>query len=147
MNLLHRLEHWGDTHHPKWVDIVRIALGVFLIIKGLMFPQQIATVLSSMPDFMSGNYFLLNSLQYLVLFAHLMGGACLVFGVFVRFACVIQIPILIVAIFLILSTKDAWNPFAELPIALLVLGLLCYFLVVGNGSMSVAKYLQEEQKR
>jgi putative oxidoreductase len=143
MNILHRLEHWGDTHHPKWVDIIRIALGIFLIYKGIMFPQQMAKVLATMPNFMSGNYFLLNSAQYLVLFAHLMGGAFLVFGIFVRFACLIQIPILLVAIFLILSTNDAWNPFAELPIALLVLGLLCFFLVVGNGSISVAKYFKE----
>lgn len=145
MNILHRLEHWGDTHHPKWVDIIRIALGIFLIYKGIIFPQQMAKALLAMPNFMSGNYFLLNSAQYLVLFAHLLGGAFLVFGIYVRFACLLQIPILLVAIFLILSTNDAWNPFAELPIALIVLGLLCFFLVVGNGSISVAKYLKEAQ--
>ncbi|MGB8193945.1 MAG: DoxX family membrane protein [Chitinophagaceae bacterium] len=146
MNILHRLEHWGDTHHPKWVDIIRIALGIFLVIKGLQVPAQMSTVLSSMPNFMSGNYFLLNCLQYLILFVHLMGGAFLIFGVFVRFACLIQIPVLIAAIVMILSTRDAWNPFTELPLAILVLGLLCYFLVVGNGSLSVSKYLQEGQK-
>lgn len=145
MNILHRLERWGDTHHPKWVDIVRIALGVFLIFKGIQFPQQMATVLSTMPNFMSGNYFLLNSLQYLILFAHLLGGAFLIFGIYVRFACLVQIPILIAAIIMILSTRDAWNPFSELPIALLVLALLCYFLVAGNGSLSVARYLEDRK--
>jgi putative oxidoreductase len=145
MNILHRFEHWGDTHHPKWVDIVRIALGLFLCYKGIQFPELMSTVLLSRPDFMSGNYFLLNSLQYIIVFVHLMGGVALVLGVFVRFACIINIPVLIAAIILILSTRDAWNPFAELPIALLVLGLLCYFLVAGNGSLSISKYLAEER--
>ena len=143
MNILHRLEHWGDTHHPKWVDIIRIALGIFLIYKGIVFPQQMQIALSAMPGFMSGSYFLLNSLQYVVLFAHLLGGAFLIFGVYVRFACIIQIPILLAAIVMILMARNAWNPFSELPIALLVLGLLCYFLVVGNGSLSMARYLED----
>ena len=30
MNFLHRIQHWGDSHHPKWLDIVRIILGIFL---------------------------------------------------------------------------------------------------------------------
>jgi len=105
-----------------------------------------AIVLSSMPNMMSGNYFLLNSMQYLILFAHLLGGAFLVFGIFVRFACLIQTPILMAAIVIILSTGDAWNPFTELPIAIVVLALLCYFLIVGNGSLSVAKYLEEGKR-
>ena len=145
MNILHRLENWGDTHHPKWVDIIRIALGLFLIYKGIVFPKQMQIVLDAMPGFMSGNYFLLNSLQYLILFIHLLGGAFLVFGIYVRFACIIQIPVLLGAIVMILLARNAWNPFSELPIALLVLGLLCYFLVVGNGSLSVAKYLEDNK--
>ena len=143
MNILHRLEHWGDTHHPKWVDIIRIALGIFLIYKGIIFPQQMQIALSSMPGFMSGSYFLLNSLQYVILFAHILGGAFLIFGIYVRFACIIQIPILIAAIVMILLARNAWNPFSELPIAVLVLALLCYFLVIGNGTLSVAKYLED----
>ena len=103
--------------------------------------MQIA--LDAMPTFMSGNYFLLNSLQYVILFAHLLGGAFLIFGIYVRFACIVQIPILLAAIVMIIMTRNAWNPFSELPIALLVLGLLCYFLVVGNGSLSMAKYLED----
>ncbi len=28
MNFLQRLENWGTNHHPKWMNIVRIALGI-----------------------------------------------------------------------------------------------------------------------
>jgi len=41
MNLVHRIENWGDTHHPKFIDIVRIALGGFLLFKGIAFMNNI----------------------------------------------------------------------------------------------------------
>ena len=40
MNLVHKIENWGDTHHPKILDFVRIALGVFLLLKGIAFMEN-----------------------------------------------------------------------------------------------------------
>ncbi|MDX5339191.1 MAG: DoxX family protein, partial [Cyclobacteriaceae bacterium] len=34
MNIITKIEHWGDTHHPKWIDILRIALGLVILYKG-----------------------------------------------------------------------------------------------------------------
>ncbi len=42
MNLVHKIEHWGDTHHPKMLDLVRVALGVFLLLKGIAFMENTA---------------------------------------------------------------------------------------------------------
>jgi len=147
MDLLHRLEHWGDEHHPRWVDFVRIALGIFLCIKGIQFPGQASVVLNKMPSFLSSDYFFLSMLQYYILFAHLLGGIFLIAGIFVRFACLIQIPILIGAIIFINTTIYTWSPFAELSISIVVLLLLFYFMLVGNGRLSLAKYLKENERR
>ncbi|HYJ38109.1 MAG TPA: DoxX family protein [Chitinophagaceae bacterium] len=147
MDFFNRLEHWGDTHHPKWVDFVRIALGVFLCIKGIQFPGQASEVMNRMPSFLSSDYFFLSMLQYYVLFAHLLGGICLIAGVFVRFACLIQIPILLGALVFIHTSINSWSPFSELFLAVIVLLLLVYFLIVGNGKLSLAKYLREGEKR
>jgi uncharacterized membrane protein YphA (DoxX/SURF4 family) len=141
------MEHWGDTHHPKWVDFVRIALGVFLCIKGIQFPGQASEALNKMPSYLSSNYFFLSMLQYYILFAHLLGGIFLIAGIFVRFACLIQIPILIGAIIFINTSINTWSPFSELSISILVLLLLFYFLLVGNGRLSLGKYLKESEKR
>ena len=146
MDLLHRIEFWGDRHHPKWMDIVRIALGIFLCIKGIEFPQQTSSLLSKLPNDLSGNSFLIVLLSHYVLFGHLMGGILLVFGVFTRFACLIQIPILLGAIIFIHSARDLWKPYSELYLSILVLALLLYFLIAGNGSLSAAKFLSEEKK-
>ena len=37
MNIMERTEHWGDAHHPRALDVLRIVLGVVLIAKGLYF--------------------------------------------------------------------------------------------------------------
>jgi len=147
MDLLHRIGFWGDRHHPKWMDIVRIVLGVFLCIKGIQFPQQMSLLLSKLPNDLSGNSFLIVLLSHYVLFGHLMGGILMIAGAFTRFACLIQIPILLGAIIFINASGDLWKPYSELYLSVLVLALLLYFLVAGNGSLSVASYLVEDKKK
>jgi uncharacterized membrane protein YphA (DoxX/SURF4 family) len=129
------------------MDIIRIALGIFLCIKGVQFPQQMSMLLSKMPNDLSGNAFLIVLLGHYVLFGHLMGGILLMLGVLTRFACLIQIPILLGAIIFINSSRDLWRPYSELYLSILVLALLLYFLIVGNGSWSVARYFTEEKKK
>src|ERR1700757_3012031 len=46
MNYIQQIEHWGEVHHPRWMDIVRIGLGVFLCYKGI-------TVLMNMSQFVA----------------------------------------------------------------------------------------------
>jgi putative oxidoreductase len=146
MNYLQRLEYWGDRHHPKWVDIIRIALGIFLCYKGFEFLNNMSTMLTLMSRNMSFGSFTLVLLGHYIVFAHLVGGFLLAIGVLTRFACLIQIPILIGAIIFINTSPDMWQPFSELLISILVLVLLIYFLIAGNGQWSFSDYLYGEQK-
>ena len=137
MDLLHRLEYWGDRHHPKWMDIVRIALGLFLIYKGIDFlnnMSDLVTLMSTQTSFGSFTYILAG---HYAVFAHILGGILLTFGVLTRFACIIQIPVLIGAIFFVSTNKEMLRPYSELLLSILVLLLLIYFLIAGNGPLSV----------
>ena len=147
MNLLHRIELWGDRHHPKWLDIVRIALGIFLCIRGIQFPTKMSHLLSRVQDDLSFDSFTLVLIGHYVLFAHLMGGILLAAGVFTRLACIVQIPILLGAILFVNPSSDLWHPFSEMYVSLIVLALLILFLVIGNGSWSADKYLVEKEDR
>ena len=137
MNLLHRIEYWGERHHPVWMDFVRIALGIFLVYKGVDFlnnMSDLVTLMANQSNFGSFTYILAG---HYVVFAHILGGVLLVFGVLTRFACIIQIPILLGAVFFLSTNRDMLEPYSQLLITIIVLLLLIYFLIAGNGPLAV----------
>jgi putative oxidoreductase len=145
MNILQRLEQWGDNHHPKWLDIIRIILGVFLCYKGIDFLQNMGTLMSIMSNKVQFSSLMFIVLGHYVVFAHIIGGILLTIGLFTRFACLIQIPILLVAVVFINAGGNMMRPYSEFFLSLIVLLLLIYFLVVGNGPWSFK--LADEKKR
>jgi len=146
MNLLHRVEHWGDSHHPKWLDIIRIALGVFLCYKGFDFLQNMGSLISQMNSKVPFGSFAFILLGHYVVFAHMLGGLMIATGFYTRLACLVQIPILLGAIFFINTGSDMLRPYAELFISILVLVFLVYFLIIGNGAWSVKIHNEDEGK-
>jgi putative oxidoreductase len=141
MNLVQRVEHWGDTHHPQWLDIVRIALGAFLCFKGVEYLYNMGTMLNLITNRMAFGSFSSMLMSNYIAFAHLLGGILLILGVLTRFACLIQIPILLGAIFFVnLSPDNLYKPFTELMLSIVVLLLLILFLVVGDGKWSMLKF-------
>lgn len=146
MNLLQRVEHWGDAHHPQWIDIGRLALGVFLVFKGIQLMENMATLQVKISNFLSFDSFILIVLTHYVAFAHILGGFCLAIGLLTRFACLIQIPTLLGAIF-INAPDGLWQPFSELTLAIVVLLALVYFLIVGSGRWSFDWLINERKIR
>ncbi len=146
MNYLQRIEVWGDTHHSKWLDIIRVALGVFLIYKAISFLVNMSTVMGLMKSMGGGSFSLVLIGQFIVI-VHLMGGLLITIGLHTRLACLIQIPILIGAIILLYTSSGSLPvPSAELFTSVLVLLLLICFLVFGNGPWSFNKMSVEEKR-
>lgn len=141
------MEHWGDAHHPQWLDIIRVALGVFLCYKGVEFLTNMGSMLALMTQKMSFGSFTAVLMSNYIAFAHLLGGILLILGVLTRFACLIQIPILLGAIFFIGMSPEMYRPLSELFLTIVVLLLLIWFLVVGNGRWSLLKFESEEKSR
>lgn len=141
MNYVERVEHWGDTHHPKWLDFVRIALGLFLLLKGIDFADNMNKLMNLMSSLPFGNFMMIMVAHY-VLFAHMLGGVLLATGLLTRFACVIQLPVLLVAIF-----SNITSQFSELSVAVLILLLLVYFMIIGGGRWSLDWYVNKEYER
>ena len=146
MNILQRIEHWGDSHHPKWLDIIRITLGIFLCYKGVDFLMDTGVLIGLMSKGQSFDSFIIVMLAHIVPFVHILGGVLLVLGLFTRFACLIQIPILIGAIIFIQAANSVSLTYAPFFVTLIVLLLLIYFLIVGNGPWAF-KIGEEEKKK
>src|ERR1700744_6016728 len=101
MNMVHKIEAWGDGHHPVVWDVLRIALGIFLLLKGVAFMQNTADLKAliesqNMIDFSSG---MLVAMVYYVTFAHMVGGIMITLGILTRLSSIIQIPIIFGAVF------------------------------------------------
>ena len=147
MNLFQKLEKWGDSHHPKWLDVVRIVLGIFLFLKGLEF-------INNMDQFallMSKSQFLasisVGIIAHIIVFAHLVGGLLIAFGLLTRFACLIQIPVILGAIIFINSAEGLLKPHAELWFSIIVLLLLAFFLIEGSGPISIDEVIKKNPEK
>ena len=146
MNLVHKIENWGDTHHPKILDLVRIALGVFLLLKGIAFMDNTAYLKSLIDDqnVIDLSPTLLMILVYYVTFAHMVGGILIAVGILTRLGCIIQIPIVLGAVFLTGIFQEPINAMAWPSITALI--LLILFLILGSGPISLDNYLSKDSR-
>lgn len=149
MNLVQKIEHWGDVHHAKWLDIIRIVLGLLILSKGLAFVSDTEAqkdwIIQNSTFGFSG--LLAMALVHTVAFAHLVGGVLITLGLVTRFAVVVQIPILLGAVFFVNLTQGFSALNSELWLSLIVLMLLILFWIVGSGPYSLDHWLKGSKAR
>lgn len=135
MNLVSKIEHWGDAHHPRWLDVLRIALGIVIFAKGVSFIMDTDSVfrLIQKTNFQLSIW----SAVHYVAFAHLVGGLFIALGLSTRLAVAFQIPILLGAVFFVNITDGFSFLNSELWFSLIVLVLLIVFFIIGSGPYSL----------
>ena len=140
MNLVHKIENWGDTHHPAVIDVLRIALGIFLLLKGVAFMENTADLKSIIEsqDSVELSSGVLMALVYYVTFAHMVGGIMIALGILTRFSAIIQIPIVLGAVFVNDQLLSPIN--TQLWFSVIALGLLVIFMIIGSGPLSLDRY-------
>ena len=140
MNLVHKIENWGDSHHPALLDVVRVALGIFLFLKGVAFMENTADLrnIIEAQDTVIFPPSAIMALVYYVTFAHMVGGIMIALGTLTRFSCIIQIPIVLGAVFVNDALLSPIN--AQLWLSVTALVLLVIFIVMGSGPFSLDRY-------
>ena len=96
MRLIKKLNKWANSHAYYPIDLLRIALGVFLIFKGFYFfknSSELSELLKGFDEFST----LMWTVHYIGLF-HFVGGVMIVFGLLTRLALIVQFPIFIGAV-------------------------------------------------
>jgi putative oxidoreductase len=142
MGTLQQINQWSLTHHPRWLVVLRVALGISLFFKGIFFLANTSTL----EELVRGNL-VANRADWMVIFitwSHLLGGFLIIVGLFTRWAVLLQIPILMGAIIFINTQRDAFGAF-ELPFAFIILLLLLLFLVEGGGPISLDNFFSRHQ--
>jgi uncharacterized membrane protein YphA (DoxX/SURF4 family) len=144
MVTLHSIQQWGTTHHPRWFIVLRVALGVCLIAKGIVFISNN----SVLEQLIAGSALARNSgwLPIVITWANLLGGFLLIIGLLTRWAALLQIPILLGAIVFINAQKGFFSSGSELGLDVVVLLLLIFFLVEGGGPLSLDNYFQKNPR-
>ncbi|MEO6963730.1 MAG: DoxX family protein, partial [Puia sp.] len=134
------------TEQPRWLTIIRIALGLTLIFKGISFIRN-TTALKSMILQTGVDAFSRNSevLVFVITFFNLLGGLFIAVGLFTRSSSIVQIPILIIAAFFV-NIKTTGNGIFELILSIVVLLLLVLFAIRGSGALSADEYFRSYYK-
>lgn len=137
MNNVKELNKWANAHSYFTLDLLRIALGVFLFVKGVKFITNIQYLvdLISPIDKIGGGMFLIHYITP----AHMIGGILIAFGLLTRWAIIAQLPILFGAI-LVNFTGNMHSD--NLFLALVTLAVCLFFLVYGSGKNSADYYFK-----
>ncbi|HYG02390.1 MAG TPA: DoxX family protein [Chryseosolibacter sp.] len=137
MSVATDVERWGDSHRPGFLDIFRIALGLYITYKGFHFitnMDEIEMTASGVNLWFAG-----AALAHYVIFAHILGGPLIAFGLFTRIACWLQLPVLIGAVILVNYPKGflSVGNHMELELSIIVLVGLVVFIIFGAGRYSI----------
>ena len=141
MKTFNKFKNWGDRHHPKILDIIRMLVGLLLIVKGYVYFNNAGYI----RELIIQNKLINQSedLIYIIIvyttYVQLVGGTMIFLGLSTRVAAIFLLPIVFGAIFFV----NILNPFfnAELWLSILVMALLILFIVIGSGSLSLDRLL------
>ena len=144
MGLLHQMDEWSRKHHPKWLVVIRVALGLSLFLKGFSFIQN--SVL--LPGLISQTSFIQNApwLATAIPWIHLLCGSLLIVGLFTRLSCLVQIPVLLGAVFLVNIKMGILAGGSDLLLSVIILILLVFFFIEGGGPLSLDNYFRNYAK-
>jgi len=137
MKLLSRIQDWGDQHHPRWLDFIRIALGVVFIWKGIAFALNLHCFTTLMESARLGTAVSISLMAHLIIVLHIIGGLMIALGTRTRLFCLLNLPILLVAVFFVNLPAHIFQPYSEFWLSCIITaGLICFF-IEGDGVISI----------
>ena len=134
-----------DAHHaPTWLDFLRVVLGIFLFIKGLIFTANFQDLANNVQDL--GMVYVAVIAAHYIYLVHAAGGLMIALGAYTRVMCVLNLPILIGAVIFNATHFLTMDSLMELEMSVIVLiGLVVYFLL-GGGRFSVDELRRRDEK-
>lgn len=128
-----------DEHNNLAYALIRSIVGFALFIRGIIFLTNPDLIVA-----MARNESLHLWFSYIT-FAHLIGGLMLVIGFLSRLGSVIQLPVLLGAVFMVNTDFSFGSVNQSMELAVLVLVLLMIFSLFGSGSYSLDKIIAKRK--
>jgi uncharacterized membrane protein YphA (DoxX/SURF4 family) len=137
----------ASTYQPKWLTILRVALGLIILWKGFVFFKNTVAVEALLK---TGGINMLSSnsqiLAFIITYLNLLGGFFIIVGLFTRWMCIVQIVIITGAILFVNSKLGISFSNSELMLSLLVLALAILFAITGSGTLSADEFFRSYTK-
>ena len=128
------------------IAVVRMGVGVILLWKAMQFFFSQNAFLAQFESI--GNMWFAPVIwAHLVILTHFFGGTCLLMGIGTRIASIMQIPILLGAVFMVhFNSLSSMTNLAEAHLAIVTLALLFFYAIRGSGthSLDYKSILKEE---
>lgn len=134
------------SDQPVWLTGLRILLGFILIWKGIVFIRDISLLELLIQESGIG-VFSRNAqvLSFIISYLSLLCGLFIGTGLFTRTSSIVQIPILIVAVFFV-NSHDMGEGGFELVLSIITLVLLIVFAIKGSGALSADEFFRSYYK-
>lgn len=135
------------THiQPLWITGVRIILGFILLYKGILFISN-TILLETLIEKTGVGIFTKNTevFSFIVAYLSLLCGLFIATGLWTKISSIVQIPILIIAVFWI-NMKGIYENGFELVLSIITLILLIFFAIKGSGAHSADEYFRTYYK-
>ncbi len=134
------LRHFTDKHHPLWLDIVRIFLGIAIFIRGIYFIHNPEALLQIIQNSSIGGWAFI--VEHHVAFTYLVGGILIGMGLLTRIAIIFELPVFFGAIYCKIVNAGFFSVFSDLVFSIIVFVLLIFFLIWGPGRFSADSYMK-----
>jgi putative oxidoreductase len=131
-------------HHPNWLGLLRILLGLLLIVKGIAFIDNKDEVIEMIQT--SSSEFLSFMIAHYVIAAYMVGGIAVTIGFYTRTAIITVLPALIGSIIFLDLHRNLFALNSELVYSILILFLFVFYLFYGSGTFSVDFKLKKENE-
>ena len=147
MKSINECKQWVQSHPDVIIDLMRIYLGIGLLIKGIYFLSHRGE-LDQLLQGADNLVFAQAAVLHCVIPVHMIGGLLLTAGLLTRVAALLQIPVIVGAVFYVhMPRMILIGPREGVEFALLVLFLLILILACGAGRLSVDHLLFKQEER
>ncbi len=131
----HAFDRRIQQHAGRILDTLRMFLGAALFVRGWYYIINIERLVGA--GWFNELYLSAGLMAHYVAIAHIAGGLMLCIGFLTRIAALVQIPVLLGALFFVHFAGGVISPTGSFEFAFLVLILLIVYAIYGGGRWSV----------
>jgi putative oxidoreductase len=140
MSTLSGIEKWTNEHHPIWIDLLRILLGILLVAKGaslVSHREQLGWLI-----FNHHVGFIIVAASLYIILIYLGGGLLIAAGLITRWSAGLIIPALLSALYFVDIPGHLSGLNTDTSLSIITLVLSVFFLIYGSGNFSIDYYLK-----